>query len=116
MIVCSCNVLSDVDVRTALNVEAGPRSPGEVYGCLGCTPQGGRCSPTLREVMDEAGRRRPGPAGNSCGWLFPALPALSAPHTNGGPCRVALQQPHCSSSSLSIERVPKMWTQQGLRS
>ena len=54
MIVCSCNVLSDADVRTALDVEAGPRTAGEVYGCLGCSPQCGRCARTIRKIMDEA--------------------------------------------------------------
>jgi len=53
MIVCSCNVLSDVDVRSALN-EAAPRTAGEVYGCLGCSPQCGRCVTTIRRIMDEA--------------------------------------------------------------
>ena len=62
MIVCSCNVLSDADVRTALNVVAGPRSTAEVYGCLGCNAQCGRCSPTIRQIMDDAGAgRRRGP-------------------------------------------------------
>ena len=63
MIVCSCNVLSDADVRTALNVEAGPRTAGEVYGCLGCSPQCGRCAPTIRQIMDDAVGRQRGPGG-----------------------------------------------------
>jgi len=61
MIVCSCNVLSDVDVRSALN-EAAPRTAGEVYGCLGCSPQCGRCAPTIRQIMDDAGNHRGGAA------------------------------------------------------
>jgi len=67
MIVCSCNVLSDADLRTAFNVEAGPRSTGEVYGCLGCSPQCGRCAPTIRQIMDDAGGRRRGLAGGRRG-------------------------------------------------
>jgi bacterioferritin-associated ferredoxin len=54
MIVCSCNVLSDHDVRTAVAAEARPRSPGQVYGCLGCSAQCGRCARTIRKIMDEA--------------------------------------------------------------
>jgi bacterioferritin-associated ferredoxin len=54
MIVCSCNVLSDHDVRTALSAPAMPRTTGEVYGCLGCSPQCGRCARTIRRIMDEA--------------------------------------------------------------
>jgi bacterioferritin-associated ferredoxin len=53
MIVCSCNVLSDKDVRTACQA-ARPRSPGQVYGCLGCSAQCGRCARTIRTIMDEA--------------------------------------------------------------
>jgi bacterioferritin-associated ferredoxin len=54
MIVCSCNVLSDHDVRTAVTAEARPRSTGQVYGCLGCSAQCGRCARTIRKIMDEA--------------------------------------------------------------
>jgi bacterioferritin-associated ferredoxin len=54
MIVCSCNVLSDRDVRAALGGGETPRTTGEVYGCLGCSPQCGRCARTIRRIMDEA--------------------------------------------------------------
>jgi bacterioferritin-associated ferredoxin len=54
MIVCSCNVLSDHDVRTAVTAGASPRTAGQVYGCLGCSPQCGRCARTIQQIMDEA--------------------------------------------------------------
>ena len=54
MIVCSCNVLSDRDVRTAVNGSEPPRTAGQVYGCLGCSAQCGRCARTIRKIMDEA--------------------------------------------------------------
>jgi bacterioferritin-associated ferredoxin len=54
MIVCSCNVLTDHDVRTVVTAEARPRSTGQVYGCLGCSAQCGRCARTIRKIMDEA--------------------------------------------------------------
>ena len=54
MIVCSCNVLSDHDVRQVVTAEARPRSTGQVYGCLGCSAQCGRCARTIRRIMDEA--------------------------------------------------------------
>jgi bacterioferritin-associated ferredoxin len=53
MIVCSCNVLSDTQVRAAVS-DATPRSAAQVYGCLGCSPQCGRCATTIRRIMDEA--------------------------------------------------------------
>jgi bacterioferritin-associated ferredoxin len=54
MIVCSCNVLSDRDVREAVSAEAPPRSTGQLYGCLGCSAQCGRCARTIRKIMNEA--------------------------------------------------------------
>lgn len=54
MIVCSCNVLSDYDVRDTLIGTTPPRTAGQVYGCLGCSPQCGRCAKTIRTIMDEA--------------------------------------------------------------
>ncbi|MFG1422105.1 (2Fe-2S)-binding protein [Roseixanthobacter liquoris] len=53
MIVCSCNVFSDHQVRDALASSGGARSPGEVYRCLGCSPQCGRCARTIRAIMDQ---------------------------------------------------------------
>jgi bacterioferritin-associated ferredoxin len=52
MIVCSCNVLSDQDVRSAVAAER-MRSTSQVYGCLGCSAQCGRCARTMRRLMDE---------------------------------------------------------------
>ena len=55
MIVCSCNVFSDHDVRGALAASEGcPRTAGEVYHCLGCSAQCGRCARTIRRIMNEA--------------------------------------------------------------
>ena len=55
MIVCSCNVLTDSDIRTACRArENAPRTAGQVYGCLGCSPQCGRCARTIKRIMDEA--------------------------------------------------------------
>src|SRR6185312_6258150 len=54
MIVCSCNVFTDRDVRTAVTGNEPPRTAGQVYGCLGCSPQCGRCARTIRRIMDEA--------------------------------------------------------------
>ena len=54
MIVCSCNVLSDSQVRETCARANAPRSPYQVYQCLGCSPQCGRCARTIRGIMDEA--------------------------------------------------------------
>jgi len=55
MIVCSCNVLSDHDVRGVVtDAKQPPRTTGQVYGCLGCSAQCGRCARTIRKIMNEA--------------------------------------------------------------
>lgn len=51
MIVCSCNVLTDTQVRAAF-ADGGARSPGSVYKCLGCRAQCGRCAPTIRKLIE----------------------------------------------------------------
>jgi bacterioferritin-associated ferredoxin len=64
MIVCSCNVFTDHDVRNAVSVaQMPPRTPGQIYGCLGCSAQCGRCARTIKKIMDEA----LGACAKSCG-------------------------------------------------
>lgn len=55
MIVCQCNALSDRDVRAALDrtIDA-PRSAAQIYRCMGCKPDCGRCAPTLRALLRES--------------------------------------------------------------
>ena len=55
MIVCSCNVISDHDIRNAVS-SAGPvpRTARQVYGCLGCSAECGRCARTIKKIMNEA--------------------------------------------------------------
>lgn len=55
MIVCSCNILSDKQVRDVIETGHAPRKVSEVYGCLGCSPQCGRCARTIRNIMKDAG-------------------------------------------------------------
>ncbi len=65
MIVCSCNVLSDHDVRGAMSADA-LRTTAQIYGCLGCSAQCGRCARTIRAIMDEAHAGGGCPAGCNC--------------------------------------------------
>jgi len=63
MIVCSCNVISDRDVRNAVSsAEELPRSPKQLYGCLGCSAECGRCARTIKTIIDEA----LGPCARAC--------------------------------------------------
>lgn len=55
MIVCSCNVISDHDVRSAVeSAEELPRNAKQIYGCLGCSAECGRCARTIKTIIDEA--------------------------------------------------------------
>jgi bacterioferritin-associated ferredoxin len=55
MIVCSCNVLSDHDVRSAVESSQDlPRNAKQLYGCLGCSAECGRCARTLTTIIQEA--------------------------------------------------------------
>ncbi|WP_257169443.1 bacterioferritin-associated ferredoxin [Bradyrhizobium sp. SRS-191] len=63
MIVCSCNVISDHDIRKVVtSADELPRSPKQVYGCLGCSAECGRCARTIKTIIDEA----LGPCARAC--------------------------------------------------
>jgi bacterioferritin-associated ferredoxin len=67
MIVCSCNVLSDREIRSVIETApARPATANQVYGCLGCSPQCGRCARTIRKIMDEALSACAGPCPVAC--------------------------------------------------
>jgi bacterioferritin-associated ferredoxin len=53
MIICSCNVLTDHEVRIAMVAELPPRTTGQLYRCLGCDAQCGRCARSIRRIMKE---------------------------------------------------------------
>ena len=76
MIVCSCNVLSDKQIRGTCGEGApNPQTPGQVYRCLGCSPQCGRCARTIRAMLaDIKGLDvSPEPACGPCPAAFPAV-------------------------------------------
>jgi bacterioferritin-associated ferredoxin len=55
MIVCSCNVLSDHDVRSAVeSAQDFPRNAKQIYGCLGCGAECGRCARTIKTIIEDA--------------------------------------------------------------
>jgi bacterioferritin-associated ferredoxin len=55
MIVCSCNVLSDHKIPDVVT-SAGSQSliARQVYGCLGCRMQCGRCARAIKSILNEA--------------------------------------------------------------
>lgn len=53
MIVCSCNVFSDHQVRSAVTQESRRPRMSQVYACLGCSAQCGRCARAIKRIVDE---------------------------------------------------------------
>jgi bacterioferritin-associated ferredoxin len=60
MIVCSCNVISDGDVRAVIGPRPAASSTAQVYRGLGHEPQCGRCAGSIRKIMDEGRADGPG--------------------------------------------------------
>src|SRR5580658_8495812 len=54
MIVCSCNVLTDVNIRASIARLDGPRRVCDVYASLGCAPKCGGCVGTICALISEA--------------------------------------------------------------
>ncbi|WP_020179985.1 (2Fe-2S)-binding protein [Methylopila sp. M107] len=78
MIVCSCNVLSDKQIRTTIgDGSANAQTPGQVYRCLGCSPQCGRCARTIRAMLADIRGLEPKPAEAACGACPVACPSVT---------------------------------------
>lgn len=53
MIVCSCNVFSDAQVRSAIASAAQRPRMSRVYASLGCAAKCGGCAHTIKKIIDE---------------------------------------------------------------
>jgi bacterioferritin-associated ferredoxin len=53
MIICSCNVFSDHEVRTAVVVGAPPLTTGQLFRYLGCRARCGCCAGSIKAIMHE---------------------------------------------------------------
>jgi len=62
VIVCSCNVISDHQVRS-VTAERTVRGTSDIYRCLGCSAECGRCARTIRRIVEEALTAAASPAG-----------------------------------------------------
>jgi bacterioferritin-associated ferredoxin len=57
MIVCSCNVISDRDVRTCIKpCGASADRARDVFRCLGVSPKCGRCVRNIQALFDREAR------------------------------------------------------------
>jgi len=54
MIICSCNVISDHEIRDVVT-SAGTAfgSAAQVYDCLGCVVQCGLCARSVKGILEE---------------------------------------------------------------
>jgi len=77
VIVCSCNVISDHQVRS-VTAEHCVRATSEVYRCLGCSAACGRCARTIRDIVDEVLAERT--------IALPASPSICAPSEPSQSC------------------------------
>jgi bacterioferritin-associated ferredoxin len=50
MIICSCNILSDREVRLAVTASEPLRTIGGLFRYLGCTAQCGRCAHSIKRI------------------------------------------------------------------
>jgi bacterioferritin-associated ferredoxin len=53
MIVCSCNVLSDKDVRETVGARGERPSVGAVFRHMGCEAKCGRCARSIVAIVDQ---------------------------------------------------------------
>lgn len=53
MIVCSCNVLSDREIRSKLEPRGDRPSVGAVFRRVGCQPNCGRCARSIAAVVEQ---------------------------------------------------------------
>jgi bacterioferritin-associated ferredoxin len=61
MIVCSCNVLSDHELRSTLANATERLRISQIYGCLGASARCGRCAHTIKLIMGEVTKGAIGP-------------------------------------------------------
>jgi bacterioferritin-associated ferredoxin len=55
MIVCSCNVLSDAQVKSAVASGAPRPRMSSIYASLGCAAKCGRCTRTIKTILEDIG-------------------------------------------------------------
>ena len=55
MIVCQCNVLNDRAIRVAAAQQPAVRV-SQVYACLGCRAECGRCASTIVSILRDVRR------------------------------------------------------------
>jgi bacterioferritin-associated ferredoxin len=65
MIVCSCNVFSDQQLRSTLAKATQRLTMSQIYDRLGRHAQCGRCAHTIRRIMEQVASRAISPVTSS---------------------------------------------------
>ena len=71
MIVCSCNVLSDHQLRSTLANATQRLRMSQIYDHLGSSARCGRCAHTIRRIMGEMTKSAIGPGAAVQGCSLP---------------------------------------------
>jgi bacterioferritin-associated ferredoxin len=89
MIVCSCNVLTDADIRASIATLNGPRRVCDVYASLGCAAKCGGCAGTICALISEAKGRdfgaEPMKQGGEAKGRIDPRPCEGHRHSQSGP-------------------------------
>jgi bacterioferritin-associated ferredoxin len=100
MIVCSCNVLTDVDIRASIATLNGPRRVCDVYASLGCAAKCGGCAGAICALLTEAKGRdfgaEPMNQGGEAKGRISARPCEGHRHSQSGPPKRA----ECDAESV----------------
>lgn len=57
MIICSCNVFSDQQLRSVLAKATQRLRMSQIYDCLGGSAQCGQCAHTIKRIMEQVANR-----------------------------------------------------------
>jgi bacterioferritin-associated ferredoxin len=100
MIVCSCNAFSDRDVQSTMAGAAQRPRMSQVYASLGCSAKCGRCTPTVKRIMDQAWASPIGSAG--------AQPACRSPRKASAS---GTSDAVCARPGFQLVDCPSPWLQ-----
>jgi bacterioferritin-associated ferredoxin len=86
MFICICNGFTDRQIKGAVR-EGTAHSVSDVYRCMGCKPQCGRCAPTVLKVMRETTKLTETLVPNAVEAALPAAGGCSAGEINHAPAK-----------------------------
>jgi bacterioferritin-associated ferredoxin len=104
MIVCSCNILTDAEIRKVI-ADHRLRTPSGVHGCLGCRPRCGSCLKTISAILSaytDTAKGRGSQAANDSDKITGTKPDGPVTCICPSSIRVAAQHSLCSASTACL--------------